>query len=64
VVDKERLEQLKEMLSDAEACARLTDWEKEFLDGMREKVLTYGLHMNLSDKQEDVLSRIEEKVYV
>jgi hypothetical protein len=31
---------------------------------MREKVLTYGLHMNLSDKQEDVLSRIEEKVYV
>ena len=63
MVDAERLKQLKELLSDAEACARLTDWEEDFLDSMREKVLTYGLRLNLSDKQEDVLSRIETKGY-
>ena len=63
MIDKERLEQLNELLSDAEACARLTQWEEDFLDSMREKVLAYGLHLNLSDKQEEVLSRIETKVY-
>ena len=63
MVDAERLKQLKELLSDAEACARLTDWEEDFLDSTREKVLTYGLRLNLSDKQEDVLSRTETKVY-
>ena len=63
MIDKERLKQLEELLSDAEACARLTDWEEEFLDSMREKVLTYGIRLNLSDKQEDVLERIESKVY-
>ena len=63
MIDEERLVRLKELLSDAEACARLTQWENDFCDSMREKVLTYGLRLNLSDKQEDVLSRIENKVY-
>ena len=63
MVDEERLKQLKELLSDAEMCARLTDWEETFLDDMRTRVLTCGLRLSLSDAQEGVLSRIEAKVY-
>ena len=63
MIDAERLKRLKELLSDAESCARLTQWEEEFCDDMRTRALTQGIAMNLSDAQERVLSRIEEKVY-
>jgi hypothetical protein len=54
---------LKELLKDAEACARLSQWEEEFLDSMREKALLYGDTVRISDKQQEVLNRIEQKVY-
>ena len=54
---------VREVLSDAESCTRLSGWEEEFCDSMRAKVLTYGDRMTLSDAQEAALLRIEEKVY-
>lgn len=54
---------LKELLKDAEACARLSQWEEEFLDSMRAKVLVFGDTVRISDKQQEVLNRIEQKVY-
>jgi len=54
---------LKEILSDAESCARLTDWEETFCDDLRTRMLAYGDRMRLSDKQEAVVMRIEAKVY-
>lgn len=63
MVDSLRLKRLKELLSDAEACPRLTQWEEEFLDDMRARVTAYGPRLNLSDGQERVLSRVESKVY-
>lgn len=39
--DKE-LTDLKELLKDAESCARLSQFEEEFADNMRGRVLIYG----------------------
>lgn len=55
---------VKELLSDAETCARLTLWEEQFLDDVRGHFLTYGDRLILSAKQLEVLRRIEGKVYV
>ena len=62
-IDEEYLKWLRELLRDAESCHRLTQWEEDFLEDSRSRVEQYGLATNLSDRQEEVLRRIEEKVY-
>lgn len=52
-----------EVLKDAESCARLTQWEEEFLADMRGRVLVHGKDLNLSDRQTTTLQKIEAKVY-
>lgn len=59
----QELDSLKELLKDAESCARLSQWEEEFLDDFRHRVLIYGNRLNISDAQWRVIRRIEEKVY-
>ena len=54
---------LKELLKDAESCARLSQWDEEFLDSMRKKFLVYGYDVRISDKQNEILNRIEVKNY-
>ena len=54
---------LQELLKDAESCARLSQWEDEFLSDMRDRVLLYKEHTRVSDAQWTVLRRIEGKVY-
>lgn len=54
---------LKELLKDAESCARLSDWEEEFLSSMRDRVLLNESNTRVSDAQSSVLKRIEAKVY-
>lgn len=60
--DKE-LTQLHELLSDAETCARLSQWEREFCDNMQGRLLVYKAETRVSDAQWNVLHRIERKVY-
>ena len=55
--------ELIEILQDAESCARLSQWEEEFCDDMRSRVLTRGIALEVSDKQWAIIRRIEEKVY-
>jgi hypothetical protein len=62
LTDKEFAE-LTELLRDAESCARLTQWEEEFCDNMRGRVLLYKTETRVSDAQWNVLHRIEAKVY-
>ena len=54
---------IKELAEDAKGCSRLTQWEEEFLEDMRHKVDSYGEDIELSEKQEAILHRIEAKVY-
>ena len=63
MITPERLKRLKELLADAEMCPRLSQYEEEFCDGMRQRAEQYGENTNLSDAQERVLTNIEAKVY-
>jgi hypothetical protein len=62
-LDDKALAGLRELLSDAESCARLSQWEEEFLSDMRDRVVLYGADTRVSDAQWKVLHRIEGKVY-
>jgi hypothetical protein len=55
--------ELSELLRDAESCARLSQWEEEFLSDLRSRALIYKDDLRISDKQWGALRRIEEKVY-
>lgn len=57
------LANLREVTADAESCGRLSDWEEEFLDSLRSRILTIGERMHMSDAQWTAFRRIEEKVY-
>ncbi len=62
-LDAKAFAALKELLHDAESCARLSQWEEEFLDDLRSRALLYKENIRLSDKQWEVIRRIEGKVY-
>lgn len=62
-IDDERFARLKELLKDAEACIRLSQWEEEFCQDFRDRVQQYGADIKISDAQERIFQRIEGKVY-
>jgi len=55
--------ELVELLRDAAPCARLNDWEKNFLSSVQAKVLSQGRAVRVSEKQDASLDTIREKVY-
>jgi hypothetical protein len=57
------LAELRELLKDAESCARLSQWETEFCASMQGRLLVYKTETRLSDAQRNALHRIERKVY-
>ncbi len=62
MTDQEHRE-LVEILKDAESCPRLSQWEDEFCSDMRDCVLVQGVALNVSEKQWQVIHRIEGKIY-
>ena len=56
---------ITEILTDALASrpGLLTDWEMEFARGFNKSVGRHGIHTLVSDKQNTVLKRIEQKLY-
>lgn len=62
-MDEQQFAALKEILGDAERSARLTTWEEDFCNDMRNRMLQYGQQTNVSVRQWEVLRRIEEKMY-
>lgn len=63
ILDDHDLARLREILSDAEHSARLTDWEANFCDDIRDRVLEYAERTRISAKQWEVIERIEGKLY-
>lgn len=51
-------DQVRELLDDAARCARLTEWENEFVEDLQRREVTI-----LTEKQFAVLQRIQQKVY-
>ena len=62
ILDDDELARLREILSDAEHSARLSDWEANFCDDIRERVLEYAERTRISAKQWEVIDRIESKL--
>jgi hypothetical protein len=62
-MDEDEFAELQELLKDAESCPRLSQWEDEFCDSLRERVLIYKENTTISDKQQAVINRIKAKVY-
>jgi hypothetical protein len=54
---------VSEVLKDAEGHHRLSQWEEEFCNDMRARLLTQKANLQVSDKQMIVIRRIEEKIY-
>lgn len=54
---------LTEIAKDAESCGNLSKFEEQFLDTLRENLLKYGNKIYMSEKQWEVVKRIEGKVY-
>jgi hypothetical protein len=52
-----------ELLYDAEGTTRLSAWESEFMDSLRDRVVRYGVDTLVSEKQWAILKRIEAKLY-
>jgi hypothetical protein len=63
ILSEDELSRINEILGDAENSARLSDWENEFCDSVRDRILEYGNRARISAKQWDVLDRIENKLY-
>lgn len=63
ILSSEELAQITEIMNDAETSARLNDWENEFCDSIRERILEYGVRARISAKQWEVIDRIEKKLY-
>ena len=59
-------EQIREILTDAENCPRLTTWETNFLASIDNQILYAERQrekFELTERQELAMNRIEEKVY-
>jgi micrococcal nuclease len=57
------LARVTSILNDAiEAGERLTDWEHQFVEGVRERVIRYGARTRISEKQMEVIERIDAKL--
>lgn len=55
---------LEELVRDAENTAhRLTDWERGFMANIASGLAHYGAKFEPSKRQDDVLQRIESKLY-
>ena len=55
---------LQEVLKDAESSARLSQWEEEFCDDFRGRLLMYRGNTRVSDRQWEIIRRIEGKIYL
>ena len=54
---------LDELLADAADSARLTGWEGSFIGDVRDRLIEWGNALSISERQMEVLKRIEEKIY-
>ena len=62
VLSEDELARIRDIMADAEFSSNLTLWEEEFCDSIRERIAEYGGRARISDRQWEVIDRIEGKV--
>ena len=63
MITKEQFLQFSEICNDAVICARLSKWEDDFISDIHAKLQQFGELTSLSEKQIEIINRIEQKVY-
>lgn len=58
-----RLLWLTELLNDAPESGRLTPWERDFIASIATRFSVLGVGITLSDRQAEILTRIEGKIH-
>lgn len=58
----EELPWLEKLLREASMCDGLTDWEGDFVSSLQVRVDEYGERTRISERQQEVLERIERKM--
>jgi hypothetical protein len=64
VLSDDELERVKDIVDDAAHSNLLTQWEEEFVDGVRDRVAEYGARARISDRMWEILDKIGEKLGV
>ena len=60
----ERIEEITEMaIISLTYPERLSKWENDFLFDMVDKAMRYDTETRLSERQDEILQRIEKKIY-
>jgi|FreactTroBogLake_1042271.scaffolds.fasta_scaffold44299_2 hypothetical protein len=63
-LDADEFRRLKEILYDAqENSDRLSDWECGFVDDTIERLIQYDRRIRVTEKQMEIIDRIEQKLY-
>ena len=63
-LDADDFRRVKEILYDAQENGdQLSDWECGFVDDMIERVVQYGQRMRVSERQMEIIDRIEQKLW-
>jgi hypothetical protein len=63
VLTSEDLKAYTEILTDAVEGTRITDWERSFANDILGRFERVGEHADLSEKQIEIVRRIEKKIY-
>jgi hypothetical protein len=58
----DELDDLTRMLQSAQDCDSLSDWEIGFVEDMLDRVIQYGKRTRVSERQQEILDRIQTKV--
>jgi hypothetical protein len=59
----DELDDIVELLYEAEHSVLLSAWEHQFMDDLRDRVVRYGDQTFLSDRQRAALGRIKGKLH-
>jgi hypothetical protein len=61
--DYNRVLELCKDVADEAHMGRLTAWEEQFIEDISARLAEYGRSTRLSEKQWDIIDRLERKVY-
>ena len=63
MIDVQTRNWVRELARDSVTSGRLTAWERTFMADMAARLIEWELDAVISDKQQEALLRIEEKIY-
>jgi hypothetical protein len=63
VLNTREVGRLNDIIDEADGSFALNQWEEEFLDDIRERLVQYGEKTRISEKMWEIIDRIEGKLF-